>query len=217
MKLYVGILSLFSGKARIALAEKGVAPELVFVTWSRERRYLPHHPDVVALNPNAQVPVLVDTDTVVYDSTQIFEYLEDRIPEPALYPRDPRQRARCRQLEAEGDELWFPCVWDLIEARFYADGSGSEVAAASAQRRLATLYLGLEKVLADRDFALGAFSAADISIFIQVQAAIRLGAAPDEQLTGVRAWVERVGARPSVAPVLADMTQAARDAMGLAG
>ena len=64
MKLYSGPLSLFTSKVRIALDEKRLDYERVEVGWSLEHRYLPHHPDVVALNPKRQVPVLVDGDVV---------------------------------------------------------------------------------------------------------------------------------------------------------
>ena len=92
--------------------------------WSLAKRYEPHHPDVVALNPKRQVPVLVDGDVVVYDSTIVLEYLEDRYPEPAALPARAIARARCRQLEAAADELWFPPLWDLIEGVFYAAAGG---------------------------------------------------------------------------------------------
>ena len=61
MQLYSGSLSLFTAKVRIALDEKGVPYERIEVGWSLERRYEPHHPEVVRLNPKRQVPVLVDT------------------------------------------------------------------------------------------------------------------------------------------------------------
>ena len=94
MKLYSGPLSLFTAKVRIALDEKRLDYQRIEVGWSLAKRYQPHHPDVVALNPKRQVPVLVDGDVVVYDSTQIFEYLEERHPEPPLYPRaSPSARA----------------------------------------------------------------------------------------------------------------------------
>ena len=88
VKLYSGPLSLFTAKVRIALDEKRLAYEKVSVPWSLEQRYEPHHPAVVALNPKAQVPVLVDGELAVYDSTLIFEYLEERYPQPPLYPHD---------------------------------------------------------------------------------------------------------------------------------
>ena len=88
VKLYSGPLSLFTAKVRIALDEKGLDYERIEVGWSAENRYEPHHPDVVALNPKRQVPVLVDGEIVVYDSTLILEYLEERSPDPPLLPKD---------------------------------------------------------------------------------------------------------------------------------
>lgn len=66
--------------------------KLVSVPFSRAG-YQPKHPFVLAANPKAQVPVLEDGELVLYDSTIILEHLEDRYPEPALYPRDPLARA----------------------------------------------------------------------------------------------------------------------------
>ncbi len=215
MKLYVGVLSLFSAKARIALCEKGLHAELVYVPWSRSGRYEPHHPDVVALNPKRQVPVLVDGSVAVYDSTQIFEYLEERAPEPPLYPSGLAERARCRRLEAAADEIWFPHVWDLIEGRFYPSAPTADDADASrvqtAVQALAELGRQLEKELVDRSFLCGKFGVADIATFIQVHTATILGAPLPEDCPAVSAWCRRVGERPSVAPILAEMMQAAAD------
>ena len=77
MNLYSGPLSLFTGKVRIALDEKGLEYDIVSVPFSRAG-YQPKHPDVLAINPKAQVPVLVDGPVKLYDSTIILEYLEDR-------------------------------------------------------------------------------------------------------------------------------------------
>lgn len=216
MKLYTGPLSLFSAKVRIALEEKGLDADPVSVGWSLENRYRPHHPDVMALNPKAQVPVLVDGDTVVTDSTLILEYLEERQPEPPLMPSGLAERARCRGLEAWADEILFPAVWDLIEEVFYsaggagrthagegrdADGeagAGSSARASGARAALAGHYAWLDRELAGRDFLCGGFSVADIAVFVMMQAAITLGAAPDPGLASLRGWLDRTLARPAV-------------------
>src|SRR5438105_12196727 len=96
MKLYSGPLSLFSRKAEIALREKRLDFERVMVPFSQSRGYSPKHPDVLAANPKAQVPVLIDGDLTLFDSTLIIEYLEDAYPDPPLHPRPPRDRARGR-------------------------------------------------------------------------------------------------------------------------
>ena len=95
VKLYSGPLSLFSRKVEIALHEKGLPFERVMVPFSQERGYAPKHPDVLAANPSGQVPVLVDGGLTLFDSTVIFEYLEDAYPDPPLYPVDAKARAEC--------------------------------------------------------------------------------------------------------------------------
>ena len=204
MKLYSGPLSLFSAKARMAVLEKGLDHELVQVGWSPKTAYAPHHPDVVALNPKGQVPVLVDGDVVVSDSTLIFEYLEDRAPEPPLYPRDAGARTRCRQQEAAADEIWFPHVWTLIEARVYRL-AGREAAVDAAVRSLEALYGGFDRGLDGREYWCGAFSAADIATFVMTSAAGSLGAPIPAQFERMVAWRSRVVARPAVRTVSDDM------------
>jgi glutathione S-transferase len=198
MKLYSGPLSLFTAKVRIALDEKSLEYDRVEVGWTRENRYLPHHPEVVALNPKREVPVLVDGDLVVYDSTLILEYLEDRYPEPALLPRDPAARARCRQIEAAADEVLFPFVWDLIEEVFYPSAAPDDVRIAGAREGIAGIHELWDKELAGRACFGDAFGIADIGAFVMLNAAATLGVAPSDSRTHLRGWFERTGARPAV-------------------
>lgn len=55
-------------------------------------------PEFLALNPLGQIPVLVDGDTVLCDSTAILIYLiEQYAPDSAWLPRDPRTRAEVQR------------------------------------------------------------------------------------------------------------------------
>jgi glutathione S-transferase len=67
-------------RVRAALAEKGVPYR------TREIDLGSKPPELLALNPKGGVPVLVDGGTIVADSLVILEYLEDRWPQPALFP-----------------------------------------------------------------------------------------------------------------------------------
>ena len=55
------------------------------------------------LSPLRRVPVVIDGDLVLPDSTVICEYLDERHPTPPLMPRDPAARARARWLEEFAD------------------------------------------------------------------------------------------------------------------
>jgi glutathione S-transferase len=206
MKLYSGPLSLFTAKVRIALDEKSLEYDRVEVGWTRENRYLPHHPEVVALNPKREVPVLVDGDLVVYDSTLILEYLEDRYPEPALLPHDPAARARSRQIEAAADEILFPFVWDLIEEAFYPSDAPDGARIARARDGVAGIHEAWDKQVAGRACFGDDFGIADIGAFVMLHAAATLGAPISESRTHLRGWFERTGARPAVRREVEAMT-----------
>jgi glutathione S-transferase len=209
MKLYTGPISLFSAKVRIALEEKGIVPdEHVSVRWTFRDRYLPHHPDVARLNPRGQVPILIDGDAVIRDSTAICEYLEETRPEPALMPPTPAARARCRMLEAFADEVFFPPLWDLIDGAFYpsgANGSRDTRRVDAARARIAALHAELDGELADREYLCGAFGLADIANCVMLSAAASMGAPPDPAHAHLGAWLARMLARPAVARELAAM------------
>lgn len=207
MKLYSGPLSLFTAKVRIALGEKGIDYERVEVGWSLEHRYEPHHPDVVALNPKRQVPVLVDGDVAVYDSTLILEYLEEARPAPPLLPSGPAPRARCRQLEAAADEILFPHVWTLIDEGFYpsAGRTRDEAKLASARSAVARYCAPLDRDLAQSPWLCGDFSVADIAHVVFLNAAATLGAPIRPEQEALTAWYQRALARPAVATEVAEM------------
>jgi glutathione S-transferase len=212
MKLYSGPLSLFTAKVRIALDEKELPYELISVPFSKAHGYTPKHPDVLALNPKGQVPVLVDGDIALYDSTLILEYLEERHPAPPLYPRDIAGRVRCRQLEAAADEILFPSIWELIDEVFYKPDAGARNAERIAR---ATASIGaqctrLERELAGRDFLCGQFTVADIGYFLTLMFARSLGAPPDPTHRHLAAWSARMMSRPSVGREVEGMTAASQ-------
>jgi len=79
---------MFGAKAQIAILEKDLGHEVIMVPFDMERLYEPKHPEVARINPKRQVPVLVHGELEIFDSTQIFEYLEDLAPDPPLWPSE---------------------------------------------------------------------------------------------------------------------------------
>src|SRR5262245_45678082 len=144
MRLYSGPLSMFGAKAEIAAREKGLAFELVMVPFDMDRLYDPKHPEVLRINPKRQVPVLVDGAVEIFDSTQIFEYLEGLAPTPPLWPRDPAARARARLLELKSDEVYFPHIIRLMGLQ----ETPSDPAAIAAREASARFYDEMDRQLA---------------------------------------------------------------------
>ncbi len=66
------------------------------------------------LSPLRRIPVLVDGDVTLSDSTVICEYLEERYPATSLYPKSPAERARARWLEEYADtRMGHVIIWQL--------------------------------------------------------------------------------------------------------
>ena len=101
----------FCQKVRVVLAEKDLEYEKIFVDLRKQEQKLP---DFLRLNPYGKVPVLVDEDEVIYDSTIIDEYLEEEYPLPRLMPEDSQGRSRVRILEDYCDNsLPATPLWNL--------------------------------------------------------------------------------------------------------
>ncbi len=199
--LYSGPLSMFGAKAEIAALEKGLAFELVMVPFDFERLYTPKHPEVVRVNPKQQVPVLVHGNLEIFDSTQIFEYLEDLQPEPALWPRDREVRARARLLEHKSDEVYFPHVVRLMGLQ--ADLQGD--LALAAIRAATQYYAEMEAQLEGQEFLQGSYSFADIGFYMAALFGERQGAPVTSATPRLLAWRTRLTDRPAVRQVAGAM------------
>jgi maleylacetoacetate isomerase len=88
-------LSSSSWRVRWALAVKGIEYESVHVDLRGGEQHREAHREK---NPIGHVPALVVDGRALAESVAIIEWLEDFRPEPALYPKDPWERARVRQI-----------------------------------------------------------------------------------------------------------------------
>jgi glutathione S-transferase len=215
MRLYSGPLSLFSRKVEIALHEKNLDFERIEVAFTQIEGYRPKHPDVVAANPKGQVPVLVDDGLTLFDSTVILEYLEDAYPAPPLYPTDPRQKARCRLVETDADEVVFTDVRRLLYRSEppLADAERQKARQEEGRRGeegIAVHYRRLDEQLGAKDCLCGVFTVADIAMFMTVHFAVRLNGPRLDGFPALTAWYQRVGRRPSVTRVVKEIAEADR-------
>jgi glutathione S-transferase len=123
-----------------------------------------------ALNPLGRIPLLMDDEVTLADSSVICQYLEDRYPQPALYPAAIAARARARWLEEYSDthmrevillDLFFeiatkPFIWGVEP--------DPGVVARARDERLPKILDYLEAQIPEDGFLCGDFSIADIAI-----------------------------------------------------
>lgn len=212
LTLYSGPLSMFGAKAEIALREKGQKFELVMVPFIKGDRYEPKHPEVLRINPKAQVPVLIHAgskggDVELFDSTQIFEYLEDAFPDPPLWPRDVKARATARQLELKSDEIVFMNIARLFGLEETPDDPVAVAARAKAYQHYAEMEARLagDAVKGGRDYLAGPYSYADITFFMAQFYGERKGAVMNDATPRLLEWRARVLERPAVKTVIGRM------------
>jgi glutathione S-transferase len=202
MRLYSGPLSMFGAKVEIAALEKGLDFELIMVPFEMKRLYEPKHPEVLRVNPKRQVPVLIHGDLEIFDSSQIFEYLEDVKPEPPLWPAGAADRARARLLEHKSDEVYFPHIIRLMGLQATPD----DPAAVAARDGAAHFYAEIEALLAGRDWLAGPqYTFADIAFYMAQVFGARMGAPMTEAYPRLLAWRDRMTARPAVHQVVKPM------------
>lgn len=207
MKLYTGRLSLFARKVEVALLEKGTRLRTRGGAVQPDNGlYSPRHPDVMAANPKGQIPVFVDGDLLLFDSTVIVEYLEDAYPDPPLYPRDPVERARCRLLELYADEIMLVSLRALMHRNTPGERdperwAANEVKAKDAVAEMDRQFADLARKLEGRDFFFGTCGAADIAVFMMVFYAQRLGGPALDDHPALGGWYRRLLERPAFAEV----------------
>jgi glutathione S-transferase len=174
----------YCARVRIALAEKGLEYETVVIDLDDRPAW------IYGKNPLGRVPVLEEDAFVLAESAVIDEYLEDRYPEPALWPVDPADRALGRMLVHRFDDLSRP---------YYALRRGEEGAAERFDAALAELdgLLEAQPFLSGREFGL-----ADVAYVPWI---LRARDRMEVELTpfpAVADWVSRLEQRPSIAAEL---------------
>ena len=130
----------YSHRVRMVLCEKGVSVDVVDVDPSQRPEELSE------INPYGTLPTLLDRDLVLYKSTVIMEYLDERFPHPPLLPVYPVARAQCRLLMHRIEVDWSKRV-DVLMA-----GRGRETAMDKARKELRESLAAIAPVFADRPF-----------------------------------------------------------------
>jgi glutathione S-transferase len=198
IKLYDFLSCPYGQKVRIVLAEKALTYDLVPVDLTQQEN---RKPEFVRLNPFRRVPVLVDDDMVIYDSTIINEYLEDEYPEPPVLPLigSSAMRSRARLFEDFADTTFTPPVGHLIS-------EFSKPEAERDQNRIQRFHQDVERVLdylnhelQGNNFLAGEFSVADIGFAPRMLVLNEIGIdVLGNNRNNIDAWIKRMMERPSI-------------------
>jgi glutathione S-transferase len=174
----------YCARVRIVLAEKAIEYETVAIDLDDRPAW------IYEKNPLGRVPVLEEDAFVLPESAVIDEYLEERYPEPPLWPAEAAERAFGRLLVFRFDQLSKP---------YYALRRGED----GAGERLASELAKLNAVLDARPYLSGReFGLADVAYVPWI---LRARDRMDVDVTSFPAlseWLERLSARPSIAAEL---------------
>ena len=194
-------------RARILLAEKGVAHETVQVDLRNNEQL---GDAFRKINPHCTVPVLrTDDGLLLTDNAAIAAYLEARYPEPLLLGRTPGEKA---EIASWNWRVEFEGLLPIAEAMRNSAPSLANRALPGpmnhaqipelAQRGLARLQqflVTLNERLAEREFiATDRFSIADLTAVVAVDFARVVKVRPGEQHPHLLRWRARMAERPAM-------------------
>ena len=188
-------------RVALALAHKGLEVEWIDVD-PRDRS------PVEQVSGQRLVPVLVDGERVLADSTAIMRYLEELQPDPRLWPAEAARRA---ELDILLD--WFNRVWKRPPNEIESERARPEPDSARIDELGAELSGSLElfeALLEGRDYLFGEFGVADCVAFPFLRYAVDRDPDDDEPFHEIlreylvldgsyprlEAWIARVDRRP---------------------
>ncbi|WAC28562.1 glutathione S-transferase family protein [Ancylobacter sp. SL191] len=198
-RLYGTSDSVYVRIARLALAEKGVAHELVpvdpFAPGGPPESYLRHH-------PFGRIPALEHEGFWLYETGAITRYVDDAFAGPSLQPTGARERARMNQIIGIADAYAYrPLVWGVYVERVEKPASGrvcDEPRLAAALVEAGTCLSAIAALMGEGPFLAGArLSLADLHLAPMIDYFRRApeGAALMAAHPGLARWWERMAGR----------------------
>ena len=160
------------------------------------------------LSPLRRIPVFIDDEVSLCDSTVICEYLEDRYPTPRLLPAGAAQRARVRWLEEFADTrmgdvfIWRVFYEAVVLPFIFQRPRDKDKIARAVAEEVPEVMAYLERIAPGDGFAAGDLSLADIAVAAPFCNLEWARVEPDRvRFPKTCAWVERTLAAPAVAKV----------------
>lgn len=191
--------STYVWSVRLALAEKGVAHELVDVPFGAHREE-PH----LSRHPFAKVPAFEHDGFALYETQAILRYIDEGFPVAPLQPTDLHEFSRMNQIMGIVDAYGWPSIAaGVLFNRVLAPRFGlpaSEEAITAAIPRASLCLSEIARLAGDHPFLVGdRVSLADLMAFplLYYFEKVPEGAAPFDQHPSLKAWLRRIEERQS--------------------
>lgn len=182
----------FCWKVRLALAAYSIDYDSTAIQFGQK------HPKVLEHNPKKAVPVMLDGDVILWESTVMLEYLDDRYADGALYAGNAAQRAHTRSLVAYSDGVVGPALRDLVfERRSKAPQDCDPEVIERGIESWGRVQQELNAMLGERAFFGEGFSAADCALLARLGVAEAYDAGPGEDVPALSAWFARMRELPA--------------------
>jgi len=190
--------STHASKTKVILEEKSLAYRIHNLPpgdlWKKP-------PEMLAKHPLGKVPYLEDGELVIFDSTVINEYLEDRYPKLRLMSVDPVSRMLVREAENFADEAILGGSLPLIWMPYWSEPAKRDTARMEKGRELLRSrdLPYLETLLSHADagrYICGDFSLADAPL-MALAMVLEVDAMPLDAFPRVERYLENLRARRS--------------------
>jgi glutathione S-transferase len=200
MKLYDRHTSPNCQRTRVVLYEKNVPYETIPVDLVKKEQ---KRPEFLKMNPYGKVPVLIDRDTILYESCIINEYLDETYPNPPLLPKDSGLRAKIRIQIDYGVNHTYPAYEKLRNEMFKAEDERKTEVISEAKIELKRLLQRFEDEIGDKPYLAGDFSLLDVAVIPRFLRLAAWGPLADPSLPRLMGWIERMKTRPSIQKIIA--------------
>ena len=200
MKLYDRHTSPNCQRTRVVLYEKNLSYETIPVDLVKKEQ---KRPEFLKMNPYGKVPVLVDGNTILYESCIINEYLEEKYPAPPLLPKDPTLRAKVRILIDYGVNRTYPSYEKLRNEMLKPEEERNSGVISQSSQELKGLLQRLEDEIGNQPYLAGEFSLLDAAViprFLRIEA---WGPLADPSLPRLVEWLKRMKSRSSIQKIIA--------------
>jgi glutathione S-transferase len=199
IKLYDFTSSPNCQRVKVVLGEKKLPFETVPIDLRKGEQ---KKPDFLKLNPYGKVPVIIDGETILFESCIINEYLEEKYPDPPLMPKDHAKRANVRILIDYGLNHLDPPYQKIRMELTKDEKERNRETIENAKKDLKNLLQRLEREMGDQPYLAGDFSLLDAAVIPRFLRMEGFGVLPDPSLPNLGKWLKRMKDRPSVRAIM---------------